>query len=406
MFIHDFVLNGQGFGDVGATLSEVRFDAGMMRPYFDKNGRPAVTINTGRWTVERGQRRAIREHRLIRDLANRGIWSPVMNATTLRKEEWLELDRIVLTAARYETSAWEDLKRVGVYSGFNAMGKMVLEHETMADPGQAFIDMDGMTSGNNDVPSYQLEGLPLPIVHSDFMFGARKLAASRSSGSPLDTVMGEAAGRRVAETVEGLTIGTRTGPIYGGNSTQVGGYGRTSQVYGFTNFPNRLTKTNLTTPTTSNQATTLAEVLAMRDQLTAQKYRGPFMLYHSNDWDQFMDNDYILTGGNVATQTLRERLKAIKGIADVKRLDMLFGSAPSSADGPGYEVDVTLKAYTLLMVQQTPDVARAVNGMDITTLQWEAKGGMQLLFKVMCIQVPQLRADHYGNCGILHATTS
>jgi hypothetical protein len=58
----------------------------------------------------------------------------------------------------------------------------------------------------------------------------------------------------------------------------------------------------------------------------------------------------------------------------------------------------------MVMVQMTPDVARAVNGMDITTVQWESQGGMRLNFKVMCIQVPQLRADYYGNCGILDAT--
>jgi hypothetical protein len=152
----------------------------------------------------------------------------------------------------------------------------------------------------------------------------------------------------------------------------------------------------------------------MRDQLYANKFYGPFMLYTSNDWDKYMDNDYILTGGNVATQTLRERLKAIEGIQDVRRLDFLFASVvttdilSTSYKGPGQE-GVTITAtspFTLIMVQMTPDVCRAVNGMDITTVQWESVGGMRLNFKVMCIQVPQLRADNYGNCGILHATTA
>jgi hypothetical protein len=60
----------------------------------------------------------------------------------------------------------------------------------------------------------------------------------------------------------------------------------------------------------------------------------------------------------------------------------------------------------MIMVQMTPDVARAVNGMDITTVQWESVGGMRLNFKVMAIQVPQLRADHYGSCGVLHAVST
>jgi hypothetical protein len=88
---------------------------------------------------------------------------------------------------------------------------------------------------------------------------------------------------------------------------------------------------------------------------------------------------------------LRERLQKIDGIQDVRRLDFL----PSSTN-----------PWTLIMVQMTADVAQAINGMDITTVQWESVGGMRLNFKVMCIQVPRLRSDYYGRCGVLHATTS
>ncbi len=415
MFIHDFVVNGVGHGQVGDLMSNVRFDPGMLRPYFDKNGRPAVTINTGRTTLVRGEQVPLREHRLIQDLVGNGLMHPVFNTTSLRKEEWIELDRKVLLAARYRLRAWADLAKSNSYGGFNGMSKMILEHETMSDPGEAMVDMDALTDGRGDSPRFQLEGLPLPITHSDFWFSSRRLAISRNSGSPLDSTMAESAGRRVAERIEKTTTGVSTGLIYGGASTQQGGYGRTSQVYGYTNFPSRITKTNLTAPTTSNQSTTLAEVLAMRDQLYANKFYGPYMLYTSNDWDRYMDNDYILVGGNVATQTLRERLKAIEGIQDVRRLDFLFGSTVDVNNhnitnltqyGPGGDVDVALKSTRLLMVQMTPDVCRAVNGMDLTTVQWESVGGMRLNFKVMAIQVPQLRADFYGNCGILDATTS
>lgn len=398
------------------------FDPGLRRPYYDEQDRPCVTVNTGRWTVEKGVKRPIRERRLLRDLILNGVVSPVFNATALRKEEWIELDKQVLRATRYRLRAWSDLAAANTYGGFNGMSKMILEHETMSDPGEAVVDMDGLTEGRNDSPKFQLQGLPLPITHSDFFYDSRKLAISRNTGTPLDMTTGEAAGRRIGEMIEKTLIGVTTGITYGGNSTQVGGYGRTSQVYGYTNFPDRITKTNLTTPTGSNASSTLADVLAMRDKMFLAKFFGPFMLYHSNDWDQYMDNDYILTGGNVATQTLRQRLKSIEGIQDVRRLDFLFGTQPQTNPyytsstvgttgqlvyrGPGAEVDATLKPFRLILVQMTPDVCRAVNGMDITTLQWESMGGMRVNFKVMCIQVPQLRSDHYGNCGILDAATS
>lgn len=395
-----------GVSSLGSSMISDRNFANLRRPYIDKNGNPAVTLNMGHTTLVKGKQVPIKEHVLVRDVINKyGINSPVLNATSIRKEEWLLMDRQVERAARFRLRAWTDLAASNSFGGFDGMSKMILEHETMTDPGEAMVDMDGITDGRTDSPKFQLEGLPLPITHSDFWFSERRLKISRGS-TPLDTVLAEAAARRVAETVEKTTIGVTTGVTYGGNSTQVGGYGRTPTVYGYTNFSNRLTKTNLTTPTTTNQATTLSEVLGMRDTLTANKFFGPFMIYHSNDWDKFMDGDYILSGGNVATQTLRERLKAIDGIQDVKRLDMLFGSQLSSATGPGTDVDVTLKPFTLIMVQMTPDVARAVIGMNITTLQWDSVGGMRKNFKVMCILVPQLRADAYGNCGILHATTS
>jgi hypothetical protein len=434
MFVDNFI-PGQGLDYRGQSYKggivdnmvsggQINFDPGMRRPYIDRDGHLAVTVNTGRWTTNRGQRVPLREHRRVSDLIQNGMMLPIptTNATSLRKEEWIELDRVVLRAARYRLIAWADLAASNSYGGFNGMSKMILEHETMSDPGEAIVDMDGLTDGRTDSPVFQLQGLPLPITHSDFWFDARRLAISRNTGTPLDTTMGEAAGRRVAESIEKVTIGNTTSVTYGGASTQVGGYGRASTVYGYINFPARLTKTNLVTPTGSNAASTLNDVLGMMDQMRLNKFFGPFMLYHSNDWDKYMDNDYILTGGNVATQTLRERLKAVSGIQDVKRLDFLFASLTNPQGialntlGPGTEnlttqtlskvgIAAGANPFTLILIQMTPDVVRAVNGMDITTVQWESVGGMRLNFKVMCIQVPQVRADFYGNCGILHATT-
>lgn len=369
-------------------------DPGYNRPYFAESGpnrgQKVVVLNTGRtrYDAKVGREVPVYREMPVANLQRRGISPLVFNATTsLRKQEWIMLDLVVLKAARERLRAWGDLAAANTYGGFNGMSKLILEHETMSDPGEAQIDMDALTEGRTDSPTYQLEGLPLPITHSDFWFGSRRLAASRTTGTPLDTTMAEASGRRVAETIEQLTIGTLTGPTWGTAAS----YGRTPQVYGYTNFTNRNTKTNLTTPTGSNPEVTLADVLAMRSQLYSDRFYGPYMLYHSTDWDVYMDNDYARLGGNNASMTLRDRLRKIEGIQDVRRLDFLRSST---------------NPFTLLMVQMTSDVARAVNGMDITTVQWESMGGMRVNFKVMCIMVPQLRADFNGNCGIVHATTA
>lgn len=424
--VSDYILDGVGHGRVGEAMEAVGFNTNLRRPYRDDRNRPCVDMPSGRFVVnkELGVREPEFERVLIRDLRDAGYDSPVFNAATLRKEEWIMLDTVVLRAARYRLRAWADLAAANSFGGFNGMAKMILEHETMSDPGEALVDMDALAEGRNDQPLFQLQGLPLPITHSDFWFSQRRLSISRNTGTPLDTTMGEAAGRRIAEKIEKTTIGVSTGITYGGASTYVGGYGRNSTVYGYINFPSRLTRTTNYKPTGNGRsgsgwvaADTLKDVLAMRDSLYLGKFFGPFMIYHTNDWDQYMDNDYLLltgaTGSNVVGaggQTLRQRLKAIEGITDVRRLDFFFGSTPPLSPGGftqvGSDVDVALSPFRFLMVQMTPDVARAVNGMDITTVQWESVGGMRLNFKVMCIQVPQLRADYYGNCGILDATAS
>jgi len=381
----DYVLNGQVHGQFAEALPPGhRFDPGFIRPYITDKGERCVTINTGRTKFNETTKQDEPVYEVVRigDLISKGYTSPVFNATSLRKNEWQQLDTVVIRAARKRLRAWSDLAAANSFGGFNAMGKMLLEHETMSDPGEAVVDMDGIAEGRSSSPKFQLEGLPLPITHSDFSFSQRRLTVSRNSGTPLDSTMGEAAGRRVAELIEKTTIGVTTGITYGNASD----YGRTPTVYGYTNFSPRLTKTNMTAPTGSNGSSVLTSWLQLRDLLYAANFFGPFMAYTSNDWDAYLDNLFSTTEPSAGT--LRSRLKQIDGIQDIRRLDYLTNT------------------FTVLLVQMTPDVARAVDGMGITTVQWESKGGMQLNFKVMAIQVPQLRADYDGNCGVAHGTTA
>jgi hypothetical protein len=159
-------------------------------------------------------------------------------------------------------------------------------------------------------------------------------------------------------------------------------------IQGYTNFTGRITKTNVATPTGSNGNQTILDILAMIQLAADQKFYGPFMLYHSTSWDYWLDNDYVVTAGNNPNTTLRNRIRQIPVIQDVRRLDFLTSG------------------YQLVLVQMTADVARAVVGMPITTVQWETMGGLKMNFKVMCIQVPQIREDYNGNCGVVHGTTS
>jgi hypothetical protein len=396
----DYILNGQGHGEIGRAMADVRFDAGLRRPFLNDKGDPCVTINTGRFKVneDTGKIEPTYQTVLVSDAVYRGIMPPLQNATSLRKDDWIQLDRKIQKATRQRLTAYADARAVDTFS-IPGMSRTILEWERMQDTGEAIVDMDGLSEGTADSPNFQLEALPLPITHSDFHFSERQLAVSRNSGTPLDSVQAEQAGRRIGEMIEKTIIGEVAGLQYGDGSGIYGvNSGATPKVYGYKNHPDRITKTDLTAPDGTNPATTLAEVLAMKDLATAQGFFGPYMLYTTDDWDQYMDNDYatgtFAQGYTAGGTTLRERLRKIEGIMDVKRLD--FWS------------DTT----ALLLVQMTSEVVRAVSGMEVTTMRWDAVGGMRRNFKVMAIQVPNIRSQYVGvgsstsKAGIVHATTS
>lgn len=394
----DFVINGQGVGAVGEALVGTRFDTGLLRPFVDPAGDPRktwVTINTGhkKWDADKNKYINQFETISVREALNNGL--PVqgghmaLNASlALRKDEWIHFDQIVVKVARERLNAWTDLVSANPVGGFDAFSASILEYETMTDDGSALVDMDGLAEGRNDESQYNLEAVPLPITHVDFRFSQRRLETSRRLGMPLDTTRVEQSTRRVMETIERTTIGTVTGLTYGTASL----YNNTPTVWGYLTHPDRNTKTDCTTPTGSNPASTVADVLAMRDLAYADNMYGPFMLYHSTDWDQYMDNDYYIldtSGAAAPSRTLRERLRMIEGIQDVKRLDLL----PSSAN-----------PFTLILVQMTSNVADAINGMPVRTVHWETKGGLEHNYKVMGIQVPRVKADAAGQSGIVVGT--
>lgn len=352
----DYILNGQANGHVASVLMANNFDPHGLRPFIGADGRSYVT----------------------RLAANGKPEVVVCNApATLRKDDWKILDDAIVKAAKPRLRAVGDLRGAGLaFTIPNGMAKTVLETETQSDISPATISMDGLRAGQSDRPEFNLTNLPLPIIHKDFGFSARQVMASRNGGSPLDTTTAELASRRVAEEAEKLLLGVSTVAdqfAYGGGT-----------IYGYTDHPNRNTKT-ITSPAASGwtAATTVSEVLAMKSQSQTDNHFGPWMLYCSMNWDQYMDDDYNAAGGS--DLTLRQRLRLIEGIQDVRTLDYLSN-------------------YDLVMVSMTSDVARMVVGMDITTVQWETHGGLQLNFKVMAILVPQIRSDFNDQSGIVHAS--
>lgn len=355
----DFVYNGQGYGDVASRLLAHNFDMRALRPYHadDDPYSPIAYVDRYRNGV--------------------AVAEPVFNApATLRRNDWLLVDQAVVQAAVPRLRAFGDLRARGLeYNIPNGMGHISLGYEVMSDITGATISMDPSRISEFDAPQFDFRQQPLPVIHKDLQFTARQIAVSRQGGTPLDLAPAKLAARRVAEEVEKLTLGVSSSYTYAGGT-----------VYGYTNFPNRITKSDITAPTTGGWtgATLVAEIIAMRELARAKFFYGPWMLYLSPAWAAYLDLDYSATKGS---DTIRQRIANIEGIEEVRELEFLTG-------------------YQILLVQMQPDTAEAVVGMEIVTVRWEAQGGMVVNFKIMCIMVPRLRANYAGDAAIVHGTTS
>lgn len=353
----DYVFNGKAYGSVAAQMMQADFDAGALRPFIGNDRRSYISLQDGKNEKDEPKYRTV----------------PLANAAaTLLRDEWRYIDQAVQEAAMPRLRAWADLRASsGTLIIPQGMGKTVVESSRIKDITPAKVSMDGIAVSDMDIPGGDTIGVPLPIIHKDFKFSARQIAVSRNGNLPLDTTAATMASRKVAEEVEKMVVGIGAGAGY-----SFGGY----TVHGYTEFPDRLTY-EITDPTSVGwePSDLIKEIIGMRKAAEDVGFYGPFKMYTTSDWSAVFDEDFKANGN----QTTRDRIKALDNIGSIQTLDYLSG-------------------YQILLVQMTPDVARAIVGMDFTTLQWEQHGGMEVRLKVMAIMVPQLRADFYKGTGIVH----
>jgi len=291
----------------------------------------------------------------------------------LRYDEWKAFDEEVLKITTSRLVGANDLISRGLVKNLpNGLGTTILQYEMESDMTAAEVHMDAISRGVKDRPEYTIGYLPLPVVHKDFSINARALAASRKTGEPLDTAAASIAARLVAEKVETILFQGLSSYTFGGGV-----------IYGYHDFDktNTVAVTAHWNDSAASGATILADVLRMKAASISDKHYGPWGLYVPTTWEAALDGNYSST----YPQTVRDRLLAIGGIEFVHVADKQVAD---------HATLVELQAGT----------ARMVIGLQPQLVQWDSEGGMGLNFKLMCIMVPQLRADQDGNCGIVVAT--
>jgi len=347
--IVDGIFQGKVYGSTAARLVANGMDPAALRPWRNDQGQGFITVN--------GQ-------------------NIVHNAATLRKDEWTQMDDAILAEAQLRMVGVGDLNsRNLTYNISNGLGTTVLETENISDFSDAEMNMDAVTRGRDDRLIYDIGYLPLPVIHKSFHYNIRALSASRTKGAPLDTSTAVLASRKVSEKVESMLFNGSSSFNYGGGT-----------IYGYTDFPSRLTG-SLAGPwdqidsSGAGGETILQDIRTMKQALIANRFYGPYLVYHAPAYETALDDDFKAA----SDKTIRQRILEVGGIEDVKVADFLSTNC-------------------VLMIQMTSDVVRMVNGLGVTPVEWDSEGGMVFHYKVMTIQVPQLRATQAGRTGIAHYT--
>jgi uncharacterized linocin/CFP29 family protein len=303
--------------------------------------------------------------------------TPIVNAlvtnagATLRKDEWEYLDGVVVKAARKRLKIVNWLRGSGLSVNLpNGFGKTVYQYERQSDISAAQVSMDALASGDNDRPTYDLVNLPLPIISKEVTMSSRQLATSRNGNTPLDTSMLELAAIKVAEEAEKLHLGTFGTFTFGG-----------ATLYGLINFPSRITGV-ITNPAGVGWVPndTYLQVIAMIQAAYDKLHYGPFKLWYSTGFMQYMARPFSSLYDSTSLQRMIEQLPQI---SSVEVCDYLTGNQ-------------------LLLVQEDSSTVRTIIGMDIQTVQWQERGGLLEKFRVMAMMVPQMKVDNKSNCGIVH----
>lgn len=295
------------------------------------------------------------------------------NTTMLRKDEWKRLDGVILGVVRERLVGVADLLSRGLVMPLGGLGVLTVEWERMNDMNEAELDMSGVAPGREDTLTYDIDGVPIPVIHKDYRLDIRRLAASRNSGQALDTTQAAIAARKVADKLENV--------LFQGHTLSSDGY----KLYGYTTYPNRAT-CNIDDWTNATGAQIVEDVLQMIDIQFQNGFYGPHTLYIPKEYWMPLQEDY----DTYKEGTILNRIREIPNLGEIK-------------------VSADLSNNEVVMVQLTSDTVEMCVGQDITNVPWSEHGGLVEHMKVMYCGAPRMKRMKHANgnlvCGILHGFT-
>jgi uncharacterized linocin/CFP29 family protein len=307
---------------------------------------------------------------LVQVKTNRGL---IVNSL-LRKDEWEQLDRTVVEAAKYPLRGVQDLRSRGLVQPLGSIGTLVSQWNVSSEMTAANVNMSGQAGGNMDRVDFKLAGVPVPVIWKEFQIGERQLQAARRLGDALDTTHVFEATRVVAEMQEHM--------LFNGASVVFNG----DSIYGYRTHPNRNTDTaaNYGGGDWTTATNIVPTVGGMIGAANADRHYGPFILYASMVQYNEAALGYFTDGSG---QTPLQRILAMPQVAAVQAID------PDD-----------LPAGELVLAQMTRNVVDWSEALGITVVEWMSGDGLTSHFKVLAVAAPRIKADYNTRSGIVHAT--
>ena len=288
--------------------------------------------------------------------------------STLRKDDHKKMSDKLVQISKEKLNGVQDLIDRGLSVDLGDFGITLFEFEKIGDMTDAEVAMEASTDGQNDRQTFELASVPIPVIFKNFKIGARQLLASKNSGKPLDITQLAAATRNVYDKLEDMLFNGLPSLVVSG-----------SQVYGYTNHPDRNTVTLAGTGWGTSTGRDIIGDTKNMIQAMYDAYRdGPFVMYVAkNVWAE-LQLDYSNTKGEKSFKTRIEEFAEIEVVKSSGKL----------ADD------------TVILVQMTDDVVQLAVAKDIDYKQY-SDDGFTTWFKAYMAVAPVLKSDKNGSSGIV-----
>ena len=294
------------------------------------------------------------------------------NASTLRHEDFLEIQAMITEVRQHKLNGIQDLIDAGLTVPAE-LGSQIIGTEDVNEFDEARQEMNPNGFDNNDT-IHQLIFTPNPITHSTFSVPWRQGGFSYKTSGGLKAAM-----RQVLEKLETT--------LFNGNSDIAVSFGGSVQsIEGYTTHPKRGTFDISDWSVIANNDVIVNEVIGAIGKMFSDQGgvgENSVCMYFPKNFKSAMDRDYI---SDQVSETVKDRVLKITEVKAVKYGDKL-------SDGNVVFVELAERSVQLAIAS---DVV-AVPHTKTNPMQSQA-------ITTYAAMVHILKVDQKGHMGVLHAS--